>query len=108
MVSEMMGCVFDDQRRTLDGRPVPLVENVVGNGSALAPGARAHAQVIVETVISAIDKSETLVRNQKASSFPTSVLPSIRPQQMTMKDHVREGRYAGLRCDDCGDTGEIF
>jgi len=72
---EMLGRVFDGMGRPLKGPPVVAEENLDINGSAINPASRASPSDFIQTGISTIDVTNTLVRGQKLPIFSAAGLP---------------------------------
>ncbi len=73
---EMLGRIFDGLGRPKDGLPPPLAEAKMDvHGAPLNPTARAYPRDFIQTGVSAIDGTNTLVRGQKLPIFSGSGLP---------------------------------
>ena len=76
VATEMLGRTLDTFARSLDGQPEPLADDWREiNGAAINPAVRSYPQDFLQTGISAIDGTNTLVRGQKLPIFSASGLP---------------------------------
>jgi V/A-type H+-transporting ATPase subunit B len=76
---EMLGRVFDGIGRPIDGGPPPLSGDERDiNGDPINPYAREYPRDFIQTGISAIDGTNTLVRGQKLPIFSGNGLPHDR------------------------------
>jgi len=77
--AEMLGRVFDGFGRPADGAPAPFTGDVRDvNGEPINPCAREYPSEFIQTGISAIDGTNTLVRGQKLPIFSGNGLPHDR------------------------------
>ncbi len=73
---ELLGRIFDGVGRIIDGGPpVPSIERLPIDGSAINPARRAKPTNFIETGISTIDLLNSLVRGQKLPLFSGGGLP---------------------------------
>ena len=76
---EMLGRVFDGLGRPLDGGPTPLGGKVMDiHGRPINPAARDYPRQFIQTGLSIIDGSNSLVRGQKLPLFSGAGLPHDR------------------------------
>jgi V/A-type H+-transporting ATPase subunit B len=74
--TEMLGRVFNSVGEPIDGNPRPFVEDFRDiNGLPLNPTAREYPKDFIQTGISIIDCTTSLVRGQKLAIFSGSGLP---------------------------------
>lgn len=72
---EMLGRVFDGMGRPLNGPPILAEEELDINGSAINPASRSSPSDFIQTGVSTIDVTNTLVRGQKLPIFSAAGLP---------------------------------
>src|SRR6202008_1817280 len=73
---DMLGRAFNGLGEPIDGgAPVISKEKIDINGSAINPFSRAELHDFIQTGISTIDTTNTLVRGQKLPIFSASGLP---------------------------------
>ncbi len=73
---DMLGRVFDGMGHPKDGGPEILAEKYLDiNGQPMNPAARNYPSEFIQTVVSAIDGLNTLVRGQKLPIFSGSGMP---------------------------------
>jgi V/A-type H+-transporting ATPase subunit B len=76
---EMLGRAFDSFARPLDGGPPPLAREWRDvNGGQINPAVRSYPREFLQTGISTIDATNTLVRGQKLPIFSGAGLPHNR------------------------------
>ncbi len=74
--SGMLGRTFDGSGKPIDGGPPVIAEKTLDiSGAAINPSARARPSEFIQTGISTIDATNTLVRGQKLPLFSGSGLP---------------------------------
>lgn len=73
---DMLGRTFDGLGRPIDGGPIPLGGELRDvNGLAINPAAREYPREFIQTGVSIIDGSNSLIRGQKLPIFSGSGLP---------------------------------
>lgn len=94
---EMLGRVFSGSGEPLDGAPKPIPEDKLDiNGAAINPYSREEPRDFIQTGISTIDLTNTLVRGQKLPIFSSSGLPH---NQLAVQI-ARQAKVKGGKDDD--------
>jgi V/A-type H+-transporting ATPase subunit B len=90
---DMLGRVFDGMGRPVDGLPAPLGGQVrdVG-GIPINPAARVYPTDFIQTGVSIIDGSNSLIRGQKLPIFSGSGLPHDRLAAQIVRQATLPGR----------------
>ncbi len=79
VTEDMLGRMFDGLGRPIDGGPAPLGgERRQASGIPVNPAARAYPTAFIQTGVSIIDGSNSLIRGQKLPIFSGSGMPHQR------------------------------
>jgi V/A-type H+-transporting ATPase subunit B len=107
---EMLGRVFSGSGDPIDGGPPTISEEKLDvNGSALNPVSRAEPQDFIQTGISTIDVTNTLVRGQKLPLFSGNGLPHNElAVQIARQATVRGGGSTGGKHEGKQDFVVVF
>jgi V/A-type H+-transporting ATPase subunit B len=89
----MLGRTFDSIGRPTDGGgPIPAVRRMRIDGLAINPAARTLPRAFIETGVSSIDLTNSLVRGQKLPLFSGAGLPHDRlATQIALSARLRDG-----------------
>ena len=102
VAGDMLGRVFNDMGRPIDGGPEILAEEYRDiNGLPMNPAARDYPNEFIQTGISTIDGLNTLVRGQKLPIFSGSGLPHANLAAQI----ARQARVLG---EDAGSFAVVF
>lgn len=92
----VIGRIFNGMGRPIDGGPEIVAEGYLDvNGYAINPVSRSYPREFVQTGISAIDVTMTIVRGQKLPIFSGSGLPHNElAVQIARQSRIRDGEFA--------------
>jgi V/A-type H+/Na+-transporting ATPase subunit B len=94
---EMLGRAFDSFARPLDGASPPLAREWRDiNGGQINPAVRSYPQDFLQTGISTIDGTNTLVRGQKLPIFSGAGLPHNRLAAQIVRQAEVPGEHEGF------------
>jgi V/A-type H+-transporting ATPase subunit B len=112
---EMLGRTFDSIGRPTDGGgPIAAVKRMRIDGLAINPAARTLPRAFIETGVSSIDLTNSLVRGQKLPLFSGAGLPHDRlATQIALNARLRDGDAGAFAIVFVGmgvprDTAEAF